>query len=243
MKENDNMLQVRFDANSPYNVRFPKAERRAAVLALAQAFLAKEQTLPPAEQSPYVSMVEQLVTEATGASGGQSAGEAQRTQASEAAKQLDAQARQLTTQIINLFKAHFAGNLAQAMDWGVDYKQTTGNLVTPGNRAARLAFLDTYIAKELSRPEAERFPVPALATVTQVRDDLKTNLNGRFAGQTQREVNAALSASLSQRLLDTLQAAAVHLLAFTFNFQISSALQEWGYEVLTPTPVAPPPAP
>lgn len=224
------MLRLDFDHSSLYQVRFPRPSDREAVLALASSFIEMEQRqLAP---TPYLSSLQTLLAQAQTLQNAINSGESKRLNASEAVKQYDEQAKMLIRQMVNLLRGHFMSQPARVTEWGLTLKQGTGNILSPQDRDERLAFLNSYIAKEESRPTAERFALPALAEVRTVRDTLRSNLNNRTAGQTEREVNIAALNGVLENLLAFVQAGLVHLLATRFNFTLSPALQEWGFEVV-----------
>lgn len=224
------MLRLDFDPSSPYQVRLPRPTEREAVFALASTFINMEQRqLTP---TPYLASLQTLLTQAQTLQNAMNSGESKRLNASEAVKQCDEQAKMLVRQMVNLLRGHFMNQPARVTEWGLTLKQGTGNILSPQDRDERLAFLNSYIAKEESRPTAERFALPALVEVRTVRDTLRSNLTDRSAGQTEREVNIMALNEVLAKLLAFIQAGLVHLLATRFNLTLSPALQEWGFEVV-----------
>ncbi len=207
--------------------------QRASLVSLAQTFTAYEQNLPPAEQTPYTAQIAGLLAQALPTHSGQVSGEIQRTVASEAVKRLDEQARLLVNQILYMLKATFPTQPEQAEAWGFALKQTTGQIRLPKTCLERLALLNAYLAQEESRPAAEQFSLPALATVKAVRDELQANLNARDAGKMQRQLSVIAGKNVGDELLQHLQAAAVYLLSTRYNFSVSPELQRWGFEVVS----------
>jgi hypothetical protein len=226
------MFRVTFDPRSNYTVRFPKAAERANILALAQSFVVYERSLPAKAQTPFTAKVIELLGTAVPVHSSRLSSEAQRTVASEAVKRLDAAAKLNCEQIYGLMKVMFPGSPERAKEWGFQVKQTTRNILHPRSREARLALLNTYIAKEESRPAKERFAMPSLDQVRQVRDELQANLIARNAGRTQRETSIVNGRALAAELLQYLQAAAVYLLADQYRFSLSPDLRKWGFEVV-----------
>lgn len=227
------MLQIRFDSSSSYALHFPRPHERTKVLALAQTFVAYDETQPEDRQSPYTPKLKALLEEMIPRNDQRLQGEAQRTVASDALKQLDDEASLIIDQIIGMMRVVFPTAPGQAERWGLAVKQRTGNILKPHKREARLALLNAYIKTEYSRPDYERFSLPDLDHVVRVRDELQTNLHARNTGKTQREVGIATGKALSLELHNHLQAAVVYLLSEQFNYKLTHELQNWGYTVVS----------
>ncbi|MCB0169364.1 MAG: hypothetical protein KDJ97_02330 [Anaerolineae bacterium] len=157
--------------------------------------------------------------------------EVQRTIASEAVKRLDEQAKALIRKIRFKLNFDYTETPEAAEEWGFQVKQGTGNILLPTNRSERLALLDTYIAKEESRPPEEQFTAPNLAEVISLRDGLKTNLEARRASRSRRKDSYAARAESLEALYDTLRMAGGLIVLKKLNRKVTPALEKWGIEV------------
>lgn len=227
------MFRITLDTKSNYALRFPKVADRADILALAQRFVAYEQSLPPGAQTPFTADIIALLEKAIPMYSSGMSSEVQRTVASEAVKRLDETAKVVCEQIYGLMKVMFATSPERAKEWGFQIKQATGHILRPRSRKARLALLNAYIAKEESCPPPERFTVVSLDEVRRVRNELQANLTARNDGKDLRERSNVNSRALTTELFQQLQAAAVYLLAKEYHFSLSLDLRKWGYEVTT----------
>jgi hypothetical protein len=226
------MYQFRLDSKSPYALRMPPPTRLSAVTRLAQDFVAYEQSLPKYQQTPYSSLIAELLNQIEPQTGSRISGESQRVMASETVKQLDYQAIKLVRHIWQTMNLTFIERPACAVEWGFIVRQSSGRILMPSNREERLAVLNAYIAKEFSRADHERFKAPNLENVVQVRDGLEANLSARQAGQTQRTISTATNRALIAQLLNHLHAAAVYLLAHRFDYTVNLELRNWGYTIV-----------
>lgn len=227
------MYQFRLDSRSPYALRIPSPARPTALIRLAQSFVAYEQSLPEDQRSPYGPLIADILDQIEPQTGNRLSGESQRVMASETVKQLDFKAIKLIRHIWQTMNLNFIERPAGAAEWGFTVKQSTGRILMPSNRDERLAVLNVYIAKELSRPEHERFQAPDLGEVMEVCEGLKANLSARQTGRTQRMISTAANRTLTAQLINHLNAAAVYLLAHRFDYTVNLELQNWGYRIVT----------
>ncbi|HMR67939.1 MAG TPA: hypothetical protein PKE64_28340 [Anaerolineae bacterium] len=226
------MLQIHLDPKSPYVLHFPRPHEQAKVLDLAQAFVTYDEGQPEEQQSPYTPRMRALLDQMIPSNDQRRQSEAQRTIASDTLKQFDNEAKVVIDQIVGIMKAAFPARPSQAENWGLTVKQGTGHILKPATtRRARLALLNAYIKTEESRPEYERFSMPALDEVMRVRDGLQENLSTRDAGTNQRRISVATGKALTLALHNHLQAAAVYLLSERFGYKVSLDLSKWGYTI------------
>lgn len=226
------MIQVRFNTNGSHVVRLPKAHQRAAVIELAQQFVAYEQTRPEGERNPVTAKLEALLDQALPCANDRICSERRRMTASEAAKRLDAEARHLVRQIWFIINSRFSHMPEQADAWGFKVKQSTGRILLPQSRAARLALLSSYLEAEEQRPEHERFTMPDLNEVRRLRDDLAASLKARDVGETQRTVSVNNSHTLARQLHNFLQLGLAALVSGDYDFTITPELKNWGFDVV-----------
>ena len=226
------MIRIQLGNDSPYSVRLPRRHQRSDIIALAKTFVAYEQQMPPEQQTPYTESIQDLLAEILDDRSTISAGESRRLSASEAVKRDDQQARRLVSHMAQVVRAAVYDAPEEAYQWGFQVRQSSGTLRQPKSRRERLALLEAYIAKETSRPEADRFTAPALNDVRRISERLARNLAVRHSAQTQRESGIAARNSASHALIERLQAAAVYLVANRFGFNLSLELQHWGFDVI-----------
>lgn len=220
------------DPQSPYQLNFVNPRRRSQVLALAQKYVAYEQTLPAEQQTPHTSKIIDLLQQLTTAHNNRLEAERQRSIASDELKRIEKQVPSLIKQLWKTVTVHHPDQPSTATNWGFKMKGSTRNVLLPKTRNERRATLATYIKREESRSEAERFRVPDLAEVIKVRDAWEYNLAMREKATNQRESNVEACNELTQRLSLYLQAACIYLLAETFDFKLSNKLQNWGFNVV-----------
>lgn len=233
------MLRVQFDTKSNYSVRLPTGKRK--LYHLAVDYVTHEETIPAAEQTSFTADIIGLVEQVDPLFDRQQTGEANRVQASEALKKYEQEAHDLARQLQGLMQAYFPQTPEAATRWGFQIRQSgsrPGAILLPPDREALLVLLDAYITAETERPEAERFPVPALETVTGVRDGLMSALQERQAARAQREASVALTNELQRELHDYLQAALVYLVVKRFNRKVTPELQAWGFDVVEVRPAS-----
>lgn len=227
------MLRIQFDTKGAYSVRLPRGKQN--LYQLAVNYVTYEKTIPAAEQTSFTADIIGLVEQVDPLFDRQQTGEANRVQASEALKKYEQEAHDLARQLQGLMQAYFPQTPEAATRWGFHIRQSgsrPGAILLPQGREALLALLDAYITAETERPEAERFPVPVLETVTGVRDGLASALQERQAAQAQRETSVALTNELQRELNDYLQAALVYLVVKRFDRKVTPALQAWGFDVV-----------
>lgn len=220
------------DSQSAYRLAFPSQTDQDAVMALAETFIAHEQTRSPEQQTPYTPAITGWYQELVDASNEKVEAQRRRTIASHKIKQFDRESRKLVRQMWKTVTLYSEDELSEAVQWGFKLKQTTGNILMPRGREERMVTLATYFSQEESRPEAERFPKPALADVMTVRDELKANLMAYQNAETQQETSVESCRDLTKKLSSYLQAAGIFILAGEFEMKLSTQLQNWGYDVV-----------
>lgn len=219
------------DSQSDYRLVFPRQTDQDGMMPLADKFITYEQTRPPEQQTPYTTAIAGWYQELITASQEKVEAQRRRTIASHKTKQLDQEARKLARKIWKTVTLHCEDELSEVVRWGLKFKQTTGNVLMPQDREERLVTLATYISKEESRPEAERFQLPVLADVIATHDELTTNLIAHQTAVTQFETSDEACRNLTKKLSDFLQAAGIYILATEFEMKLSTQLQNWGYDV------------
>ena len=160
--------------------------------------------------------------------------ESGRKQASEALKRAQKHAYAMAKQAVNILEATFADEPAKAQDWGFIVRQTgrsAGRILLPKSRDELLATLNIYIDQEESRPEAERFTLPALADMTTARDDLNHYLRTRDENRRSRKRANADRRRLSAETRKMLNEAAAYLVLTQCDGQICPELEKWGFIV------------
>ena len=227
------MLPLKYDIKSNYDVRLPNPNKRYDVFGSGKSFVTYEQSRPPDEQLPFTPWMVDLLNEAAVCEQQQRDGEEQRAVASEEMKESSRRLYKLVRIMRKTLDAAFPETPTKAKGWGFKVKQSTGNIILPQTPEEHLNVTDAYIAKELSRPEAERFISPNLNEVIDVRNAVAEKVALRDAGQNQREVAIARANAIAAELFDHLQGAASHLMSFRYKYKVTPELQNWGYDVVT----------
>ncbi|MCB9107769.1 MAG: hypothetical protein H6633_26470 [Anaerolineales bacterium] len=225
------MVTNRFDTTSKLHLAYPAKDKQPDIVHTVQSFIRYEQSCPPKEQLPHTPIFMELLQQWDANDHKRSTGEAQRAEAAEMMQQLDQAIIAIVRDARKTPDAAFPRNPAKAKAWGFEAKQTTKNILLPQSRDEHLRVLRQYLAKEQSRPEAERFLSPDLDEAIRVHDTLRKQVALRRAGKNQREEAVANSYVIAAKLHNYLQAAATHLLAFKFDFILTLELQKWGYDV------------
>ena len=225
------MYPINLDRSSAFQVNIPTPSQPTKLITSGQNFVAYEETLPPEEQSYLLPDLRQLLQASVPTQNSYKSSEVQRTIASEAVKRLDEQAKALIRKIHYKLHYDYSETPEAAEEWGFEVKQGTGKILLPKKRPDRLALLDTYIAKEESRPPEEQFSKPNLADVIRVRDDLKANLDTRRTSRSRRKDSYAARAETLEALYDTLRMAGGLIVLKKLNRKVTPALEQWGIEV------------
>ena len=226
------MPTLRFEQQSPYKLRSLTKEESPKIIALAKAFIAREESLPPQQRTPYTDTISQLLAQVQTLINANSHGENQRVKASEAIKRLDEQLNSTIEQIMATLRATFLHNLEVAQEWGFELRQKTGNIRKPKERNQRLAALAAYISQEQSRPTEEQFTQPPLDEVIALHNALQKHKTARDAGETTRMQSRVDTLAISEALYNTLQLALHHIVWRDYNFAVAPGLQEWGFDVI-----------
>ena len=226
------MFTCIMDAPSPFHVDLPNAAENIVVFNCSEDFVTYDQTLPPEKQSPFTSELVDLIDEAAPYLREFKSSEARRTVASEELKQLDIQLKSTLDDMSLVIRAKFLKAPSRAEEWGFSIKQSTGNVSYPVARHKRMAVLKSYIEKEESRPEAERFAEPSLESVTQLYHEMKAKIAKRDAGERARKRSYVVMMELSKKMLDRLRIAGAFIIARHFDYKITHDLENWGYVVV-----------
>lgn len=225
-------MTIRYsEPESPYQINFLDLQQRAELLAQGQIFIAQEQMRPLKEQTPFTPRIIKLVNQLQTAYATQTEAERQRTIAADKLKQLQKTAVIVVTQMWKSVTGKYANDPSEATRWGFKLKPRTRNVLKPKTLSERLALMNTYIAKEESRPEEERFRIPELAEVIELRDKITANMQAHQTGQNQQENSFEAIKKLTKALSNCLQGAAVHILGVDFDFDLSTQMQNWGYDI------------
>lgn len=234
------MISLRIDNNGAYQVKWPRSA--ASVLALGQAYVTHEASLPAGQQlaAPALVVMQAANTAAHTAQAAAGSGEVSRAVAAGLHRQALATAKQRLQVSIAHLKSQNISNLSQLEQWGLDTVMTNSGFGVrqPHTDKQWETFLNAYVIKETSRAANERISNPSLAEMTALRDEVQATRAARTAGRNQREANVQTRTAEVQRLLDLLQGAAVMMVLLRHNGSVTNDLQAWGYEVTAVT--APP---
>jgi hypothetical protein len=226
-------MRVEFDRHGMYVVRHVHHTDIAAVDALATAFTTYESTLPVAERSPHTDRIIDLLSRIRLLTNRQTLGRNRAAPSSDAVKRSFKHARKLARQIQHTLNTQFVAAPKRASAWGFQVR-LVGQLpgaVLPETYDEMVAMLETYIAREQSRPPAEQFAVPALAEVIQVCNELRAQVELVRIEAVERGTDEADKRAVTQELVDFLQAALVYLVVTRFERKVTPELVAWGYEV------------
>ena len=219
-----------FDASSPFHAGLPESGQPNGLFTAGKTFLTHDATLPPEKQSPFKDDIAELLQQCSPHQDTFKQSESQRTIASENLKRHEEKAYRLLQRIHRNLKAHLFDTPEEAEEWGFEVKQSTRNILFP-DRKDRLHVMNRYIAKEECLPEAERFTVPELAKVIEVRDQLQERKSHYHSSQVQRRASRVARDSILQKLRDTLKAAGTVIIMKHLDGTISPEMAKWGYEV------------
>lgn len=225
------MYKTILDHLSPYQPQLPSTEDSAGLIAAGEIFVAYDETLPPAQQSPLLPDIRQLLQQCIPSQKEFQTSEAQRTIASETVKRLDEQAKTVVRKIHRKFHLELFETPEVAEQWGFQVKQSTRNILLPKRLPGRLALLNAYIAKEESRPPEERFTTPDLVEVTRLRDELKANLAVRRSSYGRRKASYSNRAVALKKLYECLRVAGSMIIIKHFDHTITTGMEKWGFEV------------
>ncbi|MCB0196526.1 MAG: hypothetical protein KDJ65_31525 [Anaerolineae bacterium] len=225
-------MAITYRDQTSYKLRSPSGSNRTATSACGRKFVAYDQNRPLAQQTPYTPLIAEVLVEIDTCEAQIADAKTRHAVAAEAVNTYDEQSKTLVSYMIKTLDANYPANPSKATEWGFTVKQATKNIITPTTRDERLQVMKSYIAKEESRPEAERFNSPNLAEVIAVRQGLADNIKARDEGQNDREAAIAACKTKAELLANHLQAAAVNILSLQYNYELSPALQNWGYDVV-----------
>ncbi|MCB0166757.1 MAG: hypothetical protein KDI79_21200 [Anaerolineae bacterium] len=213
-------------------VYFPSSKIRADVIDLGKKYMAHEQTLPVKKQNLFTPIINDLLQQILEYEKNIAEGEAQRAVASDAVTKLEERSKQLVASMLKTIDAAFPHRPAKAQEWGFATKKETAHIRTPRSQKERLAVMESYIAKEESRPEEERFTIPALADVIDNYQAYGAAVKRRDTGQYQRQKYVTASNALAKQLGQYLQLAAGVIVGYDYRLKVSHDLQQWGYKVI-----------
>ncbi|MCB9076120.1 MAG: hypothetical protein H6631_00850 [Anaerolineaceae bacterium] len=226
------MMNIHVANQSPFRVRFPEANNRADNIDLAKKYLAQEQSLPAKKQNLFTPIIDDLLQQIIDCEKKIAEGEAQRAVAADEMSGLAQRNKELVSSMLKTIAAAYPDRPAKAQEWGFATKKETANIRTPRNQKERLAVMARYITKEESRPEAERFTIPALAEVIDNYETCVAILKTRDAGRYQREAHVNAANMLAKQLSQYLQLAAGVIVGYDYKLDIKKDLQHWGFKVI-----------
>ena len=233
------MIRVQFSNGSSHRVEVPYKHQKQSLINLAQAFVAKENSLPPENRTRFTATIEATLAEALTAQAATAEQEAGRKSASEALKRTDATARVIIRQIRSLMAGRFAQAPEQAQAWGFFVRQSgrgAGNILTPRGRDEILTCLNQYITTEEARPIGEQFTQPPLDAVITLRNALSQQWQQRQQARQERMTYHADLENACQTLAKELRLALTALLLNNFQGEPERALGRWGFQLVARSP-------
>ncbi|MCB0197426.1 MAG: hypothetical protein KDJ65_36095 [Anaerolineae bacterium] len=219
-------------ASNRHQIVLPEVSDHLDLMALNDDFLTYDATLPPENQSAFTKHLMELGEQCKPHHDQFYSSEAQRSIASDNVKRLDEEVIDHLKQAQHNLNALFWRTPSEAEAWGFKTKQSTGNIIAPATKKERMRVLDTYIAKEESMPEAERFNTPDLARLIEVRDQLVENTRISRSNEKQRRSSRVARDESFRRLRDTLRMAAGNIIILQFDHAVTHDLQKWGFSVI-----------
>ena len=213
----------------------PKSDEE--IVALGQRYMAQEAKLAPAAQLawPPFSEMEARVTAAAAALEAARQAEYRRSSASIKFHNAIGQAKPLLKEAFVQLKWAQRHNLGALERWGLATKlgqRVSVRVAYPRNELDWAAFLQSYVKRELSLPEAERLTAPDLAQVQALAQQAATARAERDAAQNKREIATSQVTQSVGPLLDWLQLALGVLVLTRFERQVTPALEDWGYNII-----------
>lgn len=227
------MLSLRLDPTSSLSVRWPRSYH--AIVALGEAYVAYEGSLPPEAQLQDISLtaVQTAIAEAKTAIAAARSGEQGRASAGELVQQTHEALKPLLDKAFLQLKIKHFDHMALLEQWGLDTVMNRDKVQVrkPSSQRQRLEFLQAYVAKEASLPPEEQISDPPLATMQAHLVTLQSSLTERTSGQDQREVHVAVRNTAVAQLHNLLKIAAAVRVAITSDGVLTNELQLWGFVV------------
>ena len=227
------MLKIILDYKSQLRLNWPK--KATDVLALGQAYVAKEGSLAAGEQLvlPSLAQVTTQVTALQTAITAFSTAKVGKVVASEDRQQALREARPLMEQARDMLKVYYSNNLRQLGEWGFETRQREEDIsvLLPYGDNELATVLNAYVTREQSLLETDRLPRPdlnqmiALNNIIQGQGETsRTQFAHRQAYREERDRVAA-------QLLLTLQVALVNLV-YLNGGMLDNKFEEWGYPIV-----------
>ncbi|GJM40608.1 MAG: hypothetical protein DHS20C20_08900 [Ardenticatenaceae bacterium] len=145
------MIRIQFSNGSTHRVVVPYKHQKQALINLAQAFVAQENSLLPESRTRYTPTIEAALADAQTTQTEAAEPEASRESSSEALKRTDDTARAIIRQIRSLLAGRFAQAPEQAQAWGFFVRQTGG-----GNILTSVAGMRFWPASTNTLPQKRR---------------------------------------------------------------------------------------
>lgn len=228
------MITVKIDYLSPYTLVWPKTDQE--ILALAEAYLARENSLPAGQRlaAPSLAMVQNALASAKTPAESATQAERERLEAAETYRQTMLEVNQLLDVLLIRLKNQYFNNLGQLAHWGLEVVNgKKGAMVRkPVGDKKIIAFLQAYVAKESSLPAEQQLQDPTLATMSNLLTRVTTSQAARQSGRNKREAGVQNRSAKVQELLDILQTAGLVLVVTQFKSQVTNDLQAWGFKVI-----------
>ena len=226
------MLRFEVDSKGRYLVRWPSTDDKT--LQLGTAFVAYEQTLPAAQQSPLLDQLRSTLASASSSAGAATSGETTRAVSAETLRQARADAKVPLNQAFDALKLAYSDNLALLEAYGLKTLQDTQQVrvYKPKNQTEWDNFLIAYVETQRALEPSAQLQKPALSTLEPLAETVSAARKTRDEGRTQREMGVSSRVSVATRLHDLLELAAATLVITRFDFQVTRELGLWGYEVV-----------
>jgi hypothetical protein len=208
----------------------------AEIIELAQQYIAQESKMDAAAQlaAPALSDVRAALTTAQGGLENARREENRRAESATEFHRAQEQATPLLAEAFEQLKWRQRDNLSRLQQWGLKTKTGVKGkvLVTkPRTEQEWAAFLQEFVAKEASLPEAERVMAGNLLPLQDLAAVVRSNQVERASAQSARKLAVETRLVTAGPLLDLLQLAFGVLVVTRFERRVTTALEAWGFKI------------
>ncbi len=232
------MATIPVNRQSAFKIRWPNTDE--GIIAQAETWITYESSRNAADQlkDPWLTLIQAQQDAAKTARTLAQAGEAARTEASDAYRHKLDTARSLLQRALAFLKFKHADSLAQLEHWGWDVRQAkrggyTVKMPTKDTEVIRL--LEIYVTYEATRGAAQ-IADPPLATLQALLVDIQDLASNRGSSRAQRTTNVFVRGSAAYKLQDLLQGVSYALCLLKYNGEVHPDLANWGYLLVAATP-------
>lgn len=232
------MLNLQLDPLGSFKILWPTNDE--GNITLAESWITYESARNTADslKDPWMALLQAQCDAAKTARTLAQAGEAARTEASDAYRTALNTARALLERALAFLKFKHADHLVLIEHWGWNArlaKRGGYTIKMPVKDADLIRLLETYVTYEATRG-SEQIPDPSLATLQALLVDIQDLAQNRSSSRVQRTANIFSRGTASYKLQDLLQVTAAVICMLYFNGEVHPDLGNWGYTVVAATP-------